>query len=288
MRVGGIVAAVTAVLFVVLLEVPLHASGIDSEHLFGLTEGSDIGTPGERELELEFGGHLGKRDGTYRVFSQATALKLTLTDSFRVAPIVSIDRHKIRGVTGFDDRNQWALSEFAFEMKYRAMDRQSSPFGLTFGATPSWARVDEAGGERADSFGLNLTALADKELIADRLLAAFNLGFATGAGRLHASHVWQHDSSLFVSGALSARLSERVFIGGEVRYERVFEGMGLDRFAGHAVFIGPSIYARLSENAWVSILWNAQIAGHAAGDGRVLDLTNFERHLVKARLGIQF
>ena len=51
---------------------------------------------------------------------------------------------------------------------------------------------------------------------------------------------------------------------------------------------GPSVYARLGERAWISALWNAQIAGRAKNDPRSLDLTNFERHLVKVRLGIQF
>src|SRR5262245_50365318 len=117
---------------------PALGSGIDSEHLFGLTEGSDIGTKGEREVELEFGGRFGKNGGTYRVFSQATALKLTLTDSFRVAPFIGGDFHHIRGVPGLADQNQAAFAGGGFEMKYRALDRQSAPVGLTFAAVPSW------------------------------------------------------------------------------------------------------------------------------------------------------
>jgi hypothetical protein len=264
------------------------ASGVDSEHLFGLTEGSDIGTRGEREVELEFAGRWGKHDGTYRALSQTGALKLTLTDSFRVAPVVAIDRHQIGGVPGLTDTNQWALSELAFEMKFRATDRQNAPFGLTFGVTPAWGHVDETSGERTRSYGASVTALADKELIADRLFAAFNLVFATGAARVRSTGVWERDSALGVSAALSGRASERVFVSAEVRYERVFDGMGLDRFAGHGMFAGPAIYVRLSETAWISALWNAQIAGRAAGEAGALDLTNFERHLVKMRLGIQF
>ena len=212
--------------------------------MFGLTEGSDIGAAGEREIELEAAARFGKSSGTYRVLSQATALKLTLTDSFRVAPLVAIDRHSIRGVPGMDDRNQWALSEVAFEMKYRALDRQSAPFGLTFGMTPAWGHVDEANGERVKSFDISATALADKELIANRLFAAFNVAFATGVARVRATGVWEHDSALAASAALSGRLSERVFVSGELRYERTYDGMGLDWFAGHGLFAGPAIYIK--------------------------------------------
>ena len=75
---------------------------------------------------------------------------------------------------------------------------------------------------------------------------------------------------------------------GEVRYERAYDGLALNRFAGEAWFAGPALYLRLTDTAWMSALWNAQFAGHAAGDPRSLDLTNFERHLVKVRVGIQF
>ena len=57
--------------------------------------------------------------------------------------------------------------------------------------------------------------------------------------------------------------------------------MGLDRFAGHGWFVGPAIYVRLSEQAWISVLWNTQVAGRAAGEVGSLDLANFERHLVQ-------
>jgi hypothetical protein len=263
-------------------------SEIDSEHLFGLTEGSDIGSKGERELELEAGGRLGKGGSAYRVLSQATALKLTLTDSFRVSPLIAFDHHHIRSVPGMADRSSWALGEVAFEMKYRALDRRTSPFGLTFSATPHWSPIDETSGDRASSWGGSFAALADRELIANRLFAAINLGFDTGASRVGATRVWEHDSGLGASGALSLRLSERVFAAAEVRFESAFDGMALDRYAGHAWFAGPSIYARLAENVWMSVVWSAQIAGHATGDPRSLDLVNFERHLVKGRLGISF
>lgn len=276
------------ILLLVGLVAPAAAENVDSEHLFGVTEGSDIGSKGEREIELELAARAGKRGGAYRVISQASALKLTLTDSFRIAPTVAIDHHHIRGVPGLDDRNQLALSEVAFEMKYRALDRQTAPFGLTFGMTPYWSRVDETSGEPTEGGGVNLLMMADKVLLADRLFAAANLGYAPAANRLSQTGVWEHESSVLASAALSARLAERAFVGGEVRYERTYQGLALNHFAGHALFVGPSLYVSISDRAWMSLVWNAQVAGRAVGDTGTLDLTNFERHLVKFRLGVQF
>jgi hypothetical protein len=264
------------------------ASGLDSEHLFGLTEGTDIGAAGEREVELEFSGRGGKHNGAYRVLSFATALKLTLTDSFRVAPFFGFHHHHIRSVEDLDNRNRAQLGDAGVELKFRALDRTHAPFGLTFGATPYWSRLDETGGERVTAYGANVSMLVDKELIANTLLAAVNIGYAPRASRNLATGFWSHDSGFFASAALSGRIADGVFLGGEIRHGRAYEGIGLDRLDGHAWFAGPSIYARLGDNAWISAVWSAQIAGHAKNDPRSLDLTNFGRHLMKVRIGIAF
>ena len=79
-----------------------------------------------------------------------------------------------------------------------------------------------------------LAAMADRELIVDRLFAAVNISFDTGASRDRTTRAWEHDSGLGASGALSLRLGERVFAGTELRFESAFDGMALNRFAGHA------------------------------------------------------
>lgn len=264
------------------------ASSLDSEHLFGNTEGSDIGAAGEREIELEAAGRASKRGDTYRVLSFATALKLTITDSFRVSPFFGFDHHRIRAIEGLDDRNRAGLGEAGVEFKFRALDRTRAPFGLTFGATPFWSRLDETGGERITGYGAKFSVMADKELIPSTLLMAVNVGYSPEASRNLATGFWSHESGFLASAAISGRIADGVFLGGEVRHERAYEGMGLDRLEGQAWFAGPSLYARLGETAWISALWNAQISGSARNDPRPLDLANFERHLVKVRLGVAF
>ena len=264
------------------------ASDFDTEHLFGFTEGSDIGEKGERELELEFEGRGAKRHGSYRALSQATALKLTLTDNFRIAPAIAFDHYHIRGVPGLADRSSATLSEIAFEMKYRVLDRETGPFGLTLAATPFWGHVDTASGEPENAYGVSLRALADKELVADRLFGALNLGYGIANSRSRAGRVWERSSDLAISAAVTGRVSESVFLGIETRYERAHEDLTVGRLAGWALFVGPTLYARLGDTAFLSVAWNAQVAGHASGDGSRLDLDNFERNQVMVRFGIAF
>lgn len=264
------------------------ASGFDTEHLFGFTEGSDIGEKGERELEIELEGRGGKRSGTYRALSQATALKLTLTDNFRIAPAIAFDHYHLSDVPGLADRSSGNLSEIAFEMKYRVLDRDQSRVGLTLAATPYWGRVDSGSGEREDSYGIGLRVLMDTEIVPDRLLAAVNLGYGFGNSRSRAVRVWEKSSDLALSAALTARTGESVFLGIETRYERAHEDLTIGRLAGWALFVGPTLYARLGEHAFLSLAWNAQVAGHASGDGSRLDLDNFERNQVMVRFGIAF
>jgi len=64
--------------------------------------------------------------------------------------------------------------------------------------------------------------------------------------------------------------------------------LGLNTFTGHAVFVGPTFYARLSEQVWIAAAWSFQIAGSAADETGQLDLTNFERQEFKVRVGCGF
>lgn len=261
---------------------------IDSEHLFGFTEGSDIGHRGDRELESEFAGRVGKRAGTYRAFDGGVEAKFSVFDEFRVAPGVSFSRHHIRGVPDLADSSATALEGFHVELKYRALDRELAPFGMTFVAIPRWSRIDELTGERVDAYGAELGVLLDKELVPDRLFGAVNLRYAPAATRTHATGAWEHESGIEVSGALAGRVLPGVFLGGELRYVRSYQGLGLDTFTGGALFAGPTFYSRLVGSAWISSGWNVQIAGQDPVNGGRLNLTDFERHEFKVRSGFNF
>jgi hypothetical protein len=78
------------------------------------------------------------------------------------------------------------------------------------------------------------------------------------------------------------------FVGGEARYLRKYEGIGLDEFAGQALFVGPTAHFRLSERSRLTLAWSVQAWGRSARSGLALDLVDFERHQARLVFGVNF
>jgi hypothetical protein len=259
---------------------------VDSEHIFGITHGTDIGEKGEVEFEYEPIAAMGKRFGTYFGTAQAAFLKYTITDSFRIAPAVLFMTHDIRNVPGFVDHNQAEVGGALLELRYRIFDRETGPFGLTLSLEPGWTRVDGLGGDRVEQYGSEFAILIDKELVHDRLYGALNFSYDLSATRLHETGEWFHDSAVGIDLALSYQFLPGMLVGVEARYAQQYEGMGIDRLKGEALYVGPTFFARLGDRASLSGAWNIQVAGKAVDELGALDLVNFERHQVMLRLAI--
>jgi hypothetical protein len=263
------------------------ADEADTEHIFGFTEGSDIGKKGEIEAESQTDGGLGKRAGTYTALGNVSMLKYSVADDLRIAPWVASTYHNISGVPGFDDRSGPAFQGLGVEMRYRLLDREKAPFGLTLNVSPHWNRIDEATGEGVRQYGVGFAALLDKEIVADRIWGAFNLFYEPEWTRLGTGE-WERDATIGLGAAVTHRVRPWLFLGGELRYMRKYEGAGLGTFAGEALYVGPTAYVIMSPRWNVTLAWNIQVAGHAVGDPGPLDLVNFERHQVHIRLGYSF
>ena len=261
---------------------------LDSEHLFGFTQGTDIGAKGDKEVELEGFGGFGKGQGAYSAVAGGVEGKFTIFDNFRISPEIGMAHHNIGGVPGLDDRNGANFEGAAIEMKYRLLDRRHAGVGVTIGVTPGWARVDDASGEPVDSQGLGLLFSTDYELVPAWVLTAFNMTYDLAATRSHVTGGWSHDSLFGLSGAIAAQVVQGVFLGVEARYARAYGGLAFDHFDGHALFVGPSAYAKLPNGAWISVAWNAQVAGRSVEVPAALDLTNFPHHEVSVRFGQPF
>jgi hypothetical protein len=273
-----------------LLAVPVIASAKDLEttHLFGFTLGSDVNDVGEIEGESETTGRLVKRAGSYTAISSELGLKLIPFENFSVEPVLGFAYHAMSGVPGLADRRQGAFDTLSLELRYRLLDRAHAPIGLTLGVDPHWGRVDETSGEPVERYGADLLVILDREILADRLFAAFNLVYQPEGSRSRAAGDWQHQSDLAVSAALTAQVRPGVLIGAEARYLRSYDGLALDALTGHALFVGPNFYAKFNERLWMSAAWSMQVVGRAANDGGSLDLTNFERHQAVLRFGYNF
>lgn len=264
-----------------------HAE-IDTEHIFGFSMGSDIGKPGEIEVEFENVGAFGKRSGSYAAWANLNQVKYTVSDNFRIAPGFALSGQHIKGVPGLADHRDVAFSGVALELRYKLIDRAVAPFGLTLHAQPGWSRIDDASGMHIAQYGAEFAALFDRELIKDRLFAAFNVWYGTGGTRETLTNLWRHDSEMQLQGAISYAVQPELLFGLGVRYARTYDGGALDRFLGDAIFAGPTFSYSISKEVGISGTWQMQVAGKAIGDNRSLNLDQFERHQALLRLNLHF
>ncbi len=201
---------------------------------------------------------------------------------FEVGALTSY--HNISGVTGLDDRRQEAFQGLALDLRYRLLDRNHAPFGLTMEVEPHWGRVDESSGEPLDQYSVSLSILMDKELVPDRIVAAFNFVYAPQTTRLRVAGDWERETTLGFGTAIMSQIQPGVLIGADARYLRRYDSLGLDAFGGQAFFLGPTVCAKFADRWQLTAAWSIQVAGQATGGGGSLDLTNFVRYEARLRL----
>jgi hypothetical protein len=127
-----------------------NAGEVDTEHMFGFTEGSDIGEAGEMELEADSTGRFGKLGGSYNTVATALEAKYSFSDRFRLSAVATVAYYEITGVNAIDDRRQGTLQSVSFDARFRLFDREHAPFGLTLSVEPHRGFADEMSGEPAD------------------------------------------------------------------------------------------------------------------------------------------
>jgi hypothetical protein len=261
---------------------------IETEHMFGFTQGSDIGRSGESEIEVTTTGRFGRDSNAYNVLSTTAEYKYPLSGAFRISGMATISHYGISGVDGLDDRNQFVVDNFAVEFDLRFLDRRKAPFGLTLIAVPFFGFVDGSSGAPADQYGSDFVLAADRELVPDRLFVAVNVAYGFEGSRDHATGVVSDGSSLAFQFGAAARLAPWLYVGAEARYQRAYIGIGLDTLSGQAVYVGPNFYAPVARGVTVSGAWNFQAWGRADVGGGTLDLVNFERHQALLRVEFDF
>ncbi|MGZ3350186.1 MAG: hypothetical protein ACXU89_14690 [Xanthobacteraceae bacterium] len=288
-----VVATRRAVESCLLLALAISPNGarcgtIETEHLFGFTIGSDVGDVGERELEGSVTGRFAKQNGTYAATTSTMSVEFVPMANLRTEFTGAVISYDIAGVSGLLDQRYVAFGGFSADIRYRLLDRVTAPFGFAIGAEPHWGRADEITGEPANQYGVDFVAAADWEIVPDRVVAAFNLLYQPDTMRSKITGTWSEESTAGVAFALMAHVRSGIFVGGEARYLRKYDGAGLDTLAGQGFFIGPTIYFKLSEKAWLAAAWSAQAAGQATTSAGSLDLVNFERHQARLLFGVNF
>jgi hypothetical protein len=279
---------VASVCIAALLPVGGQAEGIDTEHMFAFMIGSDVGTVGEREFQTQTTGRLSKARGNYRAIDQEFELEFVPAQNFRVELGGIFATHDIFGVPGFTNRSQFEGQGVSLDLRYRFMDREKGPFGLTLAAESHADRIDETTAARVRTYGTEFTLAFDRELVPDLSVVALNLIYQPEWTRMIATGQTEQESTVGAAMAVMAQVRPGFFLGGEARYFRKYEGIGLDDFAGQALFVGPTAFLKLSDRSRLTANWSFQAWGRSAGSTAALDLVNFERHQARLVLGVNF
>jgi hypothetical protein len=261
---------------------------VDTEHLFGFTEGSDIGQAGERELESDTTLRSGKNTGAFNDTASELEFKYTAFESFRISAAATLAYYDIGGVAGMDDRRDATLQSLSLNARYRILDRDRAPFGMTVSFEPHWGFADETSGVPIKHFGWEGDLLFDRALVPDLLFGAMNVHFDTDRAETSPGGGVEQQPTLGIFLALAGQAMPGVWIGGEARYLRAYEGAGLESLTGQALYLGPTLYAKLGEKVWLSVAFDVQARGHAVTAPGALDLVNFERYQANFRLGFEF
>jgi hypothetical protein len=273
----------------------VHADGIkaeadplDTEHLFGFTEGADIGPQGEKEFVIDSTLRDGRSTGSFTNTASQLELKYTAFQNLRISAGGVFAYYAITEVPGMEDARRAAVQSLFLDLRYRLLDRDHAPFGLTISAAPHWGFVDETSGVRAGHYGTEIELLADRELKRDWMVSAINVLVANDRERLLPFESIQHESVVGTGAGLAVQITPGTWLGGEARYLRDYGGPALNVLSGQALYIGPTLYARISGSAFVSAAWDFQVWGGATAAPGALDLTNFERLQAKLRFGFEF
>ena len=261
----------------------------ESKYMFGFTDGSDIGNEGEKAIEYESTGSFQKRGGRYIALEHELAFEQVLTQNFAYEISAHGLTHSISGVEGLDDLNRTQFSGASAKLRYLIIGRgPGSPIGLTISAEPEWARIDGTDGTRTRAYASEFKLAADTELIANRLYAALNVMYEPEVAKPADSGMWERSSSAGVSMALAYRVTPKIALGVGTEYDRAYDGLALQTFNGHALFVGPTLQINFTQKILLAAAFMAQVAGHAADDSRTLDLTNFERYHSNLKLEFEF
>jgi hypothetical protein len=265
-----------------------RAEPIETEHLFGFTIGSDVGEVGEKEVEGSVTGRFSKRTGTYDASSSTMSVEFVPMPKLRTEFTGTVNSYDISGVSGFADQHYAAFGGLSADIRYQFLDRASAPFGFAIGGEPHWGRADDITGQPVNQYGVDFVAAADWEIIPDRVVAAFNLLYQPDTMRTNLTGTWSQESTAGVAFGIMAQVYSGIFVGSEARYLRQYDGFTLDALAGQGFFIGPTLYVKFSERAWMTLAWSAQVAGHATATAGSLDLVDFERQQARLLFGISF
>ncbi|MBY0296278.1 MAG: hypothetical protein K2X71_09610 [Methylobacterium sp.] len=271
---------------------------VDTEHLFGFSEGAETGRKGEQEVVLDTVTRIGKRragpgPSTYRVLDTKLGYQFDPTDGFSIELGAFGDLRRVRTIADLDDKAFGTFDGVSVELKYQFLHASAEqPVGLALELRPRFARVLPVEGNGANVFDMESVLQLDVQVVPGRLWYGANVSFEPAAGRRRGSGGAGFRSSTFlVSQSLVGRIAENTFLGPEIRYLRGYDGTFLNRLESVALTLGPALHHRFTEKTWLTLAYAGQVWGRdtdRAYARRALGLSQFERHALRVKVGVEF
>ena len=270
-------------------------------YFFGFTDPTNSGDPCTSEFVFDNITHAGKRDGRYVSSTGGAEISYTVMHNVAVAfgaygtyarwSDVTVLQSALAAIGDGVAVNRLDMLRFdglSAELFVRVLERAPrQPFAATISIKPRWSAVDNTTGYRAQSYGSEFKLLMDV-VLTERLFAAANFSYGLAAQKFDISNApWFYASIVNASAALTTQvyaaetqLVRSAFVGAEMRYRSVFEGLALDRLAGHAFFLGPTLAIGFPNERMISLAWTPQFAGRSrlGLSSGPLDLDAYERH----------
>ena len=78
--------------------------------------------------------------------------------------------------------------------------------------------------------------------------------------------MWERSSSVDVGMGLAYRITPTFAMGVAAEYDRAYDGLALQTFDGHALFVGPTMQINFSPKVLLAATFMTQVAGHAVDD----------------------
>jgi hypothetical protein len=281
-------ALLAAMLCMLLQPLRAVAEDIDTEHIYAFMIGTDVGEAGEREFQSTSTGRFSKQAGSYQALDQQLELEFVPLKNFRIEVGATLAAYDISSVPGLANINTAGWQGATLDLRYRFLDRETAPVGLTLALETSGNRFDEIAGSPAKNYGTELTLAIERDLIPHLAVATLNLGYQPEWSHMAGIPTEQQDSTLAVALGVMAQLRPGFLLGGEARYFRKYDGIGLDTLAGEAFLVGPTAYFQLSDRARITASWSIQAWGRPVGSTATLDLVNFERQQARLVFGLNF
>jgi len=269
------------------------ADEFETKHIFGFTEGTDVGEPGGREAEFTTSAGIGKQGGgRYGAVTQTATYEAAQTNRFGYELNLHGVAQTMSNVAGLSNLSQTTFSGVSVTPKYIFLRRGvDAPFGLAVSIEPEFDRTDPVIGAHSRNFVAATRVYLDSELIEKKLYAGANLVYSPEVDNEVGAGISQY--SLFgLTGALTYRLTSKYAIGGEIEHYEVYNSLGFASRAGSGTYLGPTFIAQITPKVFLAAAWSSQVAGRPANASvntlALYNQSDISRQRARLVVGVEF